>query len=243
MCATARVVFAAGVLLALATGLPVWAQNAGTDGAQNASADAAQQPGHRIIPLVPVRAVLESSLDTKSAKQGDAVRAKLQASAQIPNGPTLRRNTVLIGHIDQVQASVQHSVSSLLVTFDQAQLKKDELLPIKVTIMAIAPPAISPMADESPGAAPGGGGSAYQQVPMPQQTAVPEDQRAQPINLPGEAGQQLRWSLQGIPGVTLQSDIHKMTSATFLAQRRNVQIPEGTQMVVVIGVVPKDVRL
>lgn len=234
MRAIARVVFAAGVVLALVAGSPASAQNAGV----------AQQPARRIIPLVPVRALLETSLDTRDAKPGDPVRAKLQAKAQIPNGPALRKNAVLLGHVDRVQASERHGDSSLVLTFDQAELRKGETLPIKVTVMAIAPPAVSAMADESPDATPGGGGSGYRQVPMPQQSAVPADQRAQPTGLPAAQNLQPRSQsqAQALPGVTLQSDISQTVSATLLGQRRNVHMPSGTQMLVVVGVIPKDTR-
>jgi len=236
---TGRVFLFTGAAIALlsAVGSPAWTQNTGS------VVNDAQPPAPRNIQLVPARATLDSTLDAKKAKPGEPVRAKLEASVQIPDEPTLPKNTVLAGHVDQVQASEHHSNSSLVVTFDQAKLKDGQVLPIKVTVMAIAEPAM--MEDEGVGempaaaGAPAGGGispqargGAGQSAPQPPLMNIPEDQSPQPLS-----------QSHGVPGVVLKSNIHQSTSATFLSGGRNVHVPAGTQMELAITVVPKGVRL
>jgi len=250
MRATSRMILAAGAAIALvsAAGSPAFAQNT------PAAVNGAQQPTPRNIQLVPARATLQSTLDAKKAKQGEPVKAKLEADVQIPDEPSLPKNTVLEGHVDQVQASEHHSNSSLIVTFDQAKLKDGQVLPIKATVMAVSEPIM--MADQGGGAAPapmpsgggapmagggsqGGGapqagGSGGQSAPQPQ---------PQPMDVPQAQSPQPQSRTHGVPGVSLQSDIHQSTSATFTSQGRNVHVPDGTLMALAITVVPRGVRL
>src|ERR1700753_2938792 len=89
--------------------------------AQQASEPAASDSApQKNIQLVGARATLSKTLDAKKLKQGDPVMAKLQddvkgsdASSQLP------KNTVLVGHVDQVQPSENKGDSSVQVTFDK----------------------------------------------------------------------------------------------------------------------------
>ena len=87
----------AGIALGLLAGTAVLAQS------QASSADNATQPRHQ-IQMVQARATLDSTLDAKKAKQGEPVSAKLEGNVQIPDAQALPKNTVLEGHVDQVQA-------------------------------------------------------------------------------------------------------------------------------------------
>jgi len=222
------------VALGCATVCPAWAQSA--------NAGSAQPPARRIIPLVRARATLETYLDAKRAKPGEAVRARLEADVPIPGGPTLPRNTILEGHVDQAQASEHHSDSSLVVTFDQAKLKNGEVLPVKVTVLAIAEPGMAAEEDESPGPEPadttplrpGNFPPAPGTVVGPAATQTPS---VEGDSLPAQP------QGRGVPGVTLHSDIHQATSATFRSERHNVHVPDGTEMQLAVGVIPKGVRL
>ena len=186
----------------------------------------------RQIQMVAAKAYLNKTLDSKKAKQGDPVTAKLQESVKIPDARELPNNTLLLGHIDQVQASEKKSDSSVQVTFDKAQLKDGTQIPIKATVMQISPPLTgAPFQQEGAavsgptgpaGSAPGGaphGGSPSSISPT----------GADPI--PDQAQ-------EGLNGVTLQSDIHEPASATFHAKGKNVHLAEGTQMQFALAVVP-----
>jgi hypothetical protein len=57
------------------------------------------------------------------------------------------------------------------------------------------------------------------------------------------SGSQQQAQQNGVPDVTLQSDIHQHSSATFTSKGKNVHVPDGTQMQVAITVIPAGVRL
>jgi len=262
MSSLARQMLATGAGCALALGgcAVGFAQSQGsTNGAQGAqpqaSTDAAQgaQPQHT-LQLVQARAELDTSLDAKKAKQGEMVKAKLTDDVKIPDAQELPKNTVLEGHVDQVMASQHKSDSSMVVTFDHAKLKDGQELPIKATVMAISEPAMP--AEEGGGAAPGGG--------MPSGGGVPsgggaasggergggaasgsaQSMPSPPMNTPqAESLPQQAQGQVGVPNVTLTSNIHEHSSATFLSKGRNVHVPDGTLMEVAIAVVPPGVHL
>lgn len=211
--------------------------------------DAAESTTTTNIQLVSARALLSKGIDAKKAKQGDAVTAKLQDDVKIPGSVDLPRNTVLLGHIDQVQPSENKGDSSVQVTFDKAQLKNGQQLAIKATIMQIsAPPsalrnqesgspgeAATPSAPmSSAGGGPGGGMQSPQSTPRPAPSSMPSvtPDSSQP------SGQQT-----GIPGVQLQSDIHQSNSAVFTAKKKNVHLDDGTQLQMAIAVIPPNTRV
>ncbi|HEY4046771.1 MAG TPA: hypothetical protein VGM27_07895, partial [Acidobacteriaceae bacterium] len=87
---------------------------------------------------VAASAELQTSINAKTAKVGDLVTAKLTASVHIPGGGELHRGTLLLGHIDQVQAVENSGTSTMVLTFDKAQLKDGQLIPIKSTIVGVS---------------------------------------------------------------------------------------------------------
>ena len=97
------------------------------------------QPATSAAQLVSANAVLETKIDARTAKAGDAVTAKLTSSIHLPSGTELQRNTLLTGHIDQVQAAANDGVSTVVLTFDKAQPKDGQAIAIKSTILGIYP--------------------------------------------------------------------------------------------------------
>jgi hypothetical protein len=47
----------------------------------------------------------------------------------------------------------------------------------------------------------------------------------------------------GVPDVTLKSDIHEHNSVTFMSKGKNVHVPDGTQMQVALAIIPAGVKL
>jgi hypothetical protein len=166
---------------------------------------------------------------------------------KIPDSVDLPRNTVLLGHIDQVQPSENKGDSSVQVTFDKAQLKNGQQLAIKATIMQIAAPASalrnqdsaggasampgSPMPPSTGTGSPGGGGMQSTPHPAPSVSSSAPD-------LSGQSGQP-----QSLPGVQLQSDIHESNSGVFTAKKKNVHLDDGTQLQMAIGVIPPNTQV
>lgn len=236
----------AGIALALAAAA-VWGQS--PTPATNDPTPSQQ----KTIQMVQAQASLDTTLDAKKAKQGEAVKAKLQENVQIPNQQALPKNTVLEGHVDQVMPSENKSDSTVVITFDKARLKDGKELPIKATVLQVSEPALMEQ-EAAGGGAPGGmpagaaapsapqagggagagaGGSAPAAAPSPQ-----------PMDVPSETpNPQQEHHQNGVPGVMLTSDIHQPTSATFKSQGRNVHVPDGTEMQLALAVIPAGVQI
>jgi hypothetical protein len=101
-------------------------------------AAAEDTPRNSTAPLAVANTELQSKLDTKTAKQGDPVTARLTGSIRFA-GTELPRHTLLIGHIDSVQPSGNNGVAKLVLTFDQARLADGKQIAIKSTIVAVSP--------------------------------------------------------------------------------------------------------
>lgn len=83
---------------------------------------------------------LAKSLDSKKLKEGDQVEAKLVNSITLPDGKTLPRGTMLIGHITEAKARAKKdSESALGISFDKIALSGGEDLNIHSVIQAVAP--------------------------------------------------------------------------------------------------------
>ena len=87
--------------------------------------------------LVQANTVLQTRIDARTAKAGDAVTARLVSSVHLPGGVEIPRNALLIGHIDQVQAAENNGASTVVLTFDKAQPKDGQPIAIKSTIVGI----------------------------------------------------------------------------------------------------------
>ena len=167
--------------------------------------------------MVTVQAVawLDHTLDARKAKQGEPVTAKLQKDVNIPDQQALPKNTELEGHVDQVQASEHKSDSTVVVTFDKAKLKNGQEVTIKATVLAIAEP-VTMMQQQGAGAAAGGGmpsggaggmsGAPLSGGAATGSSAPSAPQPMEPQAQPSGTQQQAQ---NGVPGVTLQSDIHQ----------------------------------
>ncbi len=92
------------------------------------------------VQLMSGTAELVHSIDSQSATQGQAVSAKLTETIETPQGVKLPHGTELLGHVAEVQASHDKSPAKLALTFDKAQLKDGKQLPIKATLLEVAPP-------------------------------------------------------------------------------------------------------
>jgi hypothetical protein len=227
-----------GMMLAAhgATMNPVLPQVAGENGAQ----------GQPSLQMVMARAELKNGIDARKAKQGDAIRARLLDKVKLSNGNELGRDTILEGHVDQVQPSENKGDSTVVVTFDKAQVKGGEELPIKATLVKIWEPQESAAGSMSPeggmpqgGGAPSSGGGSMQSNGKGPGTSD-MSRPATSMDVP-EAG--MPQGTQAVKGVTLHSDIHEKSSATFTSSRKNVDVPSGTQMLFEMVVIPAGVQI
>ena len=84
---------------------------------------AAAQDSSPKVQLVSANAQLTESLNTKTAKPGQPVTAKLTSAAKASRITELPKGTMLIGKVDQVQAASGSEPTKLSLVFDQAKLK------------------------------------------------------------------------------------------------------------------------
>lgn len=102
-------------------------------------AGAASAQSMQSVQLMGVNARLDHSLDSQTAKPGQAVEAKLDGSVKTPGGVDLAKGTELWGKVDAVQASRDGSPSSVSLVFTTAQLKDGQKIPVKVTLLGAYP--------------------------------------------------------------------------------------------------------
>jgi hypothetical protein len=112
----------------------------------------------------PIEASLTKSLDTKKAKKGDPVNARITEDAKEQSGTTvIPKGSKLEGHVTQASSREKgDSYSTLGIVFDKAILKDGQEVPLNVSLQAIAlsqDAATAPASGGGMGMSPAGGGS------------------------------------------------------------------------------------
>ena len=140
------------VLGALAIAAPVTlAQTSGQAGGQagtqasgnaNVQANGAAASGEQSASLAAgtaMNAELNQSLDSKKAKEGDAVTGHTTEAVKSGGKVVIPRGSKLVGHVTRVTARAKGDAeSALAVQFDRAILKDGRTMPLQVTIQALA---------------------------------------------------------------------------------------------------------
>ena len=131
----ATVVFSAVLGVALCTSAGVGGEPVASDRTQAGEEAVAPPSGAALF------AELDSTIDSKKAKSGDAVAAHTTREIKYKGKVILPRNTKLAGHVIQASArSKGDSDSTLAIQFDKALAKKGPEMPLKVVLQAIAAP-------------------------------------------------------------------------------------------------------
>ncbi|HEY6414359.1 MAG TPA: hypothetical protein VIX42_11775 [Edaphobacter sp.] len=199
--------------------------------------------------LVGVRAHLQKNLDAKKMKPGDAILARPEVKMHVPDGLDLDTGSMLVGHVDKVQPSVDGNDSAIGVTFDKLRLKDAREVAIKATILWIGKPPDylnptihSAAADRTtPGVGVEAGFSGTPPLQGYQGSEIAgapsrEKQGAgnQKTGLPGEISMQM----DAIAGVNFFSDMGRADSGWFRSKRANVSVPAGTVLAFAIVALP-----
>ncbi len=105
-----------------------------------AEARAAQQNAITDRYLTSVQVAMAGRVDTKNAAVGQEVSAKTLAEAHLADGTVLPKGTPLTGHVAQVRAGGPEQGSGILtLTFDHAEVKPGQSVPVRCVIRAVAP--------------------------------------------------------------------------------------------------------
>jgi hypothetical protein len=119
------------------------------------------QSGQPAASAASVSAELTKGIDTKKAKVGDEVDARVTSTAKLPDGTELPRGTKLTGKVTDVKAKSKEDKSAhLAFSIDRAVLKDGKQVPVVVAVTSVTGPAQSSAGEmmmPGGGAAPGGG--------------------------------------------------------------------------------------
>jgi hypothetical protein len=84
---------------------------------------------------------LSKTVDTKSAKAGDAIEAHTTEAVKVDKRTVLPKGTKLMGHVTEATARAKgDSQSALGIAFDRAILKDGTEVPLNVVVQALASP-------------------------------------------------------------------------------------------------------
>ena len=186
-----------------------------------------------------VSAELTKRIDTKNAKQGDEVDARVTSTAKLPDGTELPRGTKLIGKVTDVKAKSKEDKSShLAFSLDRAVLKDGKELPVMVALMSVTGPAQNSaemmMSPGGGGSAPSSGGSSGGGMSSSAPSSAPSNpivvNTGQPQSSAGVLkNPQDRVPVGNMPGVTL-SGAGPGAAGSLDAAGDNISLDSGTKL-------------
>jgi hypothetical protein len=185
-----------------------------------------------------VSAELSKRIDTKNAKQGDEVDARVTNAAKLPDGTELPRGTKLVGKVVDVKAKSKEDKSAhLAFSIDHAVLKDGKQMPIIVAVTSVTGTAQSSASDMMmPGggaASPGGGssGSMGSSAPAPRPGPIVADMGQAQSNAGGVLkNAQDRVPVGNMPGVILSGAVGSGSSGSLDAAGDNIRLDSGTKL-------------
>jgi hypothetical protein len=174
---------------------------------------AAAQDAQPNTQLVGANARLVNTVDTRKVSPGQSITAKLTTTVKEAGTVELPKGTLLIGKIDQAQASTNGGPATLSVTFDQAKLSDGRTVPVKATLLGAYPGDDGDYYAEA-----GAEGNLIAGLPA----SVPADQKID--QEPGTLG-----------NVEMRSAVQSNASAVFTSKDHNIDLKSGTQFQVAIA--------
>jgi hypothetical protein len=119
--------------------VPQFAAARNVDTTQSAqSSSSLKQAKQEAAEMVPAAANLKKGIDARKLHAGDPIEAILQQTVHLKNGPELKKGTILFGKVTTDQMQQGHA--RLALSFTRAQTKGGQAVPIKATVLQIAPP-------------------------------------------------------------------------------------------------------
>ena len=162
--------------------------------------------------LVSADALVVQNIDSKNAAQGQAIMAKLTSNVKEAGRAELPKGTLLVGQVEQVEASSHDRPSKLSIVFNQARLRDGRTIPVKVTLLSASPAA-------NDGSYYGDSGT------------LPDKVEAHIISDHDAVDQE-----PGILGhVAMHSAVKDNVSAVFTSKDRNINLKRGTQLQIAIA--------
>ncbi|HEY1898024.1 MAG TPA: hypothetical protein VGG62_17225 [Terracidiphilus sp.] len=217
--------------------------------------------------LRPVTGELENKLDTKDAKNGDPVVIKTTGTAATADGIEIPKGSRIVGHVIDVAAKGAGGDNSrVTIQFDQAEIKGGQRLPILSVIQAVEPAGSGGAPESAQGGAPAtasgpagqsgtgqagtgqaGTGQATGNDTSAGGTQTSPSAQSTPGALPPVGTVVARKGniaikTTAIPGVLLVGNANGQpfsnASGALLGAQQDVQLNDGTVMVVAIAMMP-----
>ena len=184
---------------------------ASSPSAASAAEDAALASGSAIAArMVPARAALISDINSAKVKTGSKIQIRLADKVELKDGKELPSGTLLIGAItaDRMQST---GTSRLAFNFTQAHLKDGTTVPIKATIVDVAPP--QTMTDFGYNVAPG--------------NQVPNHWTASTLQVD---------VVNALSGIDMHSKINGQNSGVFISNKKHdMKFSAGTEFALALG--------
>ena len=128
---------------------PGFAQSQYGAGEPANGAAASSRGGQEATMMVPAEANLGKALDANKMQPGKQFTAKLTETVHLKNGPELPRGTTLVGTVGTDDMQLNGN-SKLALSITEARLKDGKTIPIKATIVGIAPSGTPEYSDSNP---------------------------------------------------------------------------------------------
>jgi hypothetical protein len=217
---------------------------------QNPSAGMGEQDA-QAMEVAAVTTELTKRIDTKGAKVGDGVEARVVAQSKLPDGTDLPRGTKFVGKVTDVKAkSKEDKNSHLAFSLDRAVTKDGKEIPVQAIVVSVtaptSPSAPSAMSSPAPssmggvgsGAGGGGGvaGSGSASAPVP--THAPPmvtDSGDSPVMGGMLKSSRDRVPVGNMPGVMLTGSSDAGTAAALDGDGKNIALASGTTMILSVG--------
>jgi len=218
---------------------PAIAQDAPASSARSEQTEATLAAGTALL------AELNSGLDSKKLKAGDAITAHTTEALKSADGRTIMpRGTKVQGHVTQAEARNKGgNASTLGIQFDKATLKDGGEIALDVAIQALAPRQFSGPAgadDASPTTIGTNQTSpmAGNHAPPPNSSPQTADASGPPGNFPQAQGPRIDARSQGavgMKGITLDAQAVDGRAATVVSSNgKSVKLDEGTRVLLVV---------
>jgi hypothetical protein len=223
--------------------LALQAQTGGAGGGVQAGQPIGAAQAGQPMAAAAVSAELTKRIDTKNAKQGDEVDARVTDTARLPDGTELPRGTKLQGKVTDVKAKTKEDKSAhLSFNIDRAVLKDGKQLPVVVVVTSVTGPsqgsaqAMMPGGGASPGTS-GGGSSGSMGSSAPSTPSAPVMADSGQSNAGGVLkNAQDRVPVGNMPGVTLSGPGNTAGSAGSLdASGGNISLDSGTKLTLTVA--------
>jgi hypothetical protein len=200
-----------------------------------------------LAPGTPILVELNSGMDSKKLKAGDAIVAHTTEAMKSTDDRTIMpKNTKIEGHVTQSAArSKGGDNSSLGIQFDKASLKDGGEIPLNVVIQALAGPssAAAPMdSDPTPSpsntgttqTSPMSGGNGHMGAPNAQAPSTGANSPMPPSSASPRLDSKSRGAI-GMHGLTLNDEpANNRPASVIVSNGKSVHLEGGTQLLLVV---------